>query len=252
MFEHRFVKVLLALSLLVSFGTVAATPRNTPSATPAATEQGFNTPEETITYFFGRIAADDYDSALSACAIHAMTKNYDFKAMAKRLGLIQPMTMLPSEYPLFARYNQAKAEADILRQLSWMSLSVTLTKDYAGFIEGKPLFGQNLDFGDFVRSADPGPLKGIVIVDTGQHRLLDADANQKNLREQAKVYGATAATSRDVLYEINGHLYAGGVSLLQYDSGWLISSLIEPLIGQPAFGALLPMGSKAEFSDLLK
>jgi hypothetical protein len=251
MVGHRFVTVLLALSLLVSFDTLAATPRNAPSATPGATEQGFDTPEETIAYFVERVAAVDYDAALSACAIHTMAENYHFEAMAERLKAIIPTVMLPSEYPMFARYNQAKAEADILRQLSWMSLSVTLAKSYPDFLKGTPHFDKDLDYGDFVRSADPSPLKGMAIVEIGKHHLLDSDANQKNLRAVAGVYGAQAGTLRDVLYNIDGQLYAGGVHLLRYDSGWLIDSLVDPLIGQSAFGALSPMGSNAEFSDLL-
>ena len=217
-----------------------------------AAEQGFDRPEDAIAYFFDRVAAEDYDAALSACAINTKSERYDFEAMAERLKSIHPEVMLPSEYAMFAQFNEAKHKADVLRQLVWMSLSVTLPDEYADFLKGYPLLGEHVDYGDFVKSVDPAPFKGIVIVDIGEHHLLETDRHQKTLMRQAEVYGAKAATSRDVLYRIDGNYYAGGVMLLEYDSGWLIDSLMDPLINQPAFGSLIPVGNESEFIDLLE
>lgn len=161
---------------------------------------------------------------------------------------------LPSEYELYALYNKSVAQAQILRQLSWMTFSVILSERYKKFLEGANLLGDDLDFviDGVVGDMNPAKMQEIKIVKFGKSHLLDNTRTQKNFNLQANNLGANSMTSRAVLYDINGDYYVGGFQLLEYNGSWLITALYDILIGQSGFGTLVKVNSEAEFKAMLK
>ncbi len=234
--------VVLALLALCAFGR-----------TSWGTSEPFSTPESTITFFIECVKAEDYDCALSACALDEIANGFDYEAMSKWLRILSPTSRyLPSEYGLFAAFNRHSLEYHILWQLSWMALSVVLPPEYGAFLEMRILLDSTVDFDNVVADMDPAKMLRLEIVEIGRSHLLDTERNEEYLTQQAQVYGAEAATSKAVLYEIDGEYYVGGVQLLQYDGKWLITTLHDPLINQPSTGVLIRVNGPSEFETLLK
>ena len=203
-------------------------------------------------FFVECVKAEDYDCALSACAIDEIADGFDYEAMAKWLRILSPTSRyLPSEYGLFAAFNRHSLEYLILWQLSWMALSVVLPPEYGALLEMRILLDSTVDFDDVVSDMDPATMLRLEIVEIGRSHLLDTERNEEYLAQQADIYAAQAATSRAVLYEIDGEYYVGGVQLLQYGGNWLITSLQDPLINQPSTGVLIRVNGPSEFDVLL-
>ena len=240
---ERLGVVVLATVLLSSCllgGTVLGTP------------QPFPTPESAITFFIECVKAEDYVCALSACAVDEIASGFDYEALIKRLRVMAPTAQyLPSEYGLYAMRNRHAMEYYILHQLSWMALSVVLPEEYQDFLDMRMLLDTTVDFDNVVSQMDPQRLMNLEIAEIGTSHLLDSERNVQNLARQAEMHGADAATSRAVLYKIDEDYFVGGFQLLQYDGNWLIASLNEVLIGQPAIGALIKVSSPSEFRAML-
>ena len=133
-----------------------------------------------------------------------------------------------------------------------MAMSVTLPDDYSAFLNGVALYGESIDTNDVVEDLNPEDFFEIDIVDIGQNERAEDDAYLDNMEQQAEIYGAEDMTAYDVLYDIGGDYYAGGIMLLQYGDGWRILSLNDPLLNQPVTGALIPLDSKSDFDTLLR
>ena len=239
------VSVLLAVVIvLMSLGVT--------DAVFAPQQKGFDEPEDAIAYFIDHVKSGDIEGAMAACAVDEVSGSYDYEAMLDRLRAMSPsIQYLPSEYELYAAYNEISLKNQIMRQLSYMALSVVLPDEYSDFLTGIPIYGEAFDFDDVVDDMDPGRFMELEVTDIGEADIADNDTNRKNMRKQAEMYGADDMVTRDVLYDIDGDYYAGGVMLLEYDSGWLILSLNDPLLNQPYTGALIPLDSKSDFDDLL-
>jgi ABC-type sugar transport system substrate-binding protein len=214
--------------------------------------KGFETPEDAIEYFISHVKAGDYEGAMAACAVDEVAQNYDYEAMLKRIeAMIPSMPYLPAEYELYGAFNEASMKNQIMRQLAYMAFSVTLPEEYGGWLSGTPLYGDSVDFDDVVKDMDPEEFFAIEVVKIGEADLADNANNRDNMEKQAEIYGAADMVSRDVLYDADGDYYAGGVTLLEYDGGWLIFSLNDPLLSQSVYGALIPVANESEFDSLL-
>jgi ABC-type sugar transport system substrate-binding protein len=213
----------------------------------------FTTPEAAIQYFIDCVKAGDYEGAMAACAVDEIAEGYDYEALVERLqAMMLSIPYLPAEYELYGAYNESSFETQILRQLAYMAMSVTLPDEYSGLLDGLPLYGESLDSGDVVEDMNPEDFFEIEIVDIGQNERADGDAYLDSMEKQAKIYGAEDMTAYDVLYDIGGDYYAGGITLLQYEDGWRILSLSDVLLNQPVTGALIPLDSKSDFDTLLR
>jgi len=212
----------------------------------------FEEPEDAIRHFAACVKAEDYDAAFTACAVDEIAEGFDYEAMITWLRAMTPTTQyLPSEYSLFAVRNRHAVEYSILQQLSWMALSVVLPPEYDGFLTMQILTDGTVDLDDVVTDMNPSKFRDLEIVDIRASHLLNNGRNAQNLIRQAAVYGADSATSRSVLYKVDGEYFVGGFQLMQYDGGWLITSLSEPLIGQSTVGVLIQVSSPEEFEEML-
>lgn len=219
----------------------------------AGASQAFPTPESAITYFIEHVKAEDYDGALHACAVNEIATRYDYEALIQSVRALFPtLRYLPSEYGLFVANNRRAVEYQILQQLSWIALSVALPAEYEDFLQMRTLLDTAIDFDHIVGDMNPQKLFKIEIVEIEKSQLLESERHLEYLARQAQIYGADAATSRAVLYEIDGTYYVGGFQLLRYDGEWLISALTDILIDQPASGALLKVSGPAEFEAMLE
>lgn len=216
-------------------------------------DHGFSTPEETIRFFIECLKDADYERALRACAAEEMAENYDYEAMIERIGIMSPMSRyMPSEYGLYTVYNRHAQEYHIFHQLSWMVLSAVLPEEYSDFLNMYPVQEPTVDFDNIVSDMNPERITSLEIVQIGRSYLLNSERHQEYIAQEADIYGASAATSRAVLYDIDGKFYVGGIELLQYNGKWLISELSDPLIDQSPNGALIKVKSVSEFQAMLE
>ena len=214
-----------------------------------AASKSFSMPEEAIEYFVDRMTAGDWEGALSACAVNEIAENYDYQAMVERIqALVPSMQCLPSEYEEFVGHNRASIRAGILRQMAWMTFSITLPEEYDEFLQYMPT-SEGVDFDDVVEDMDPAPVSGLKLVRIESHEM--SSQNEENYDRQAAGYGADALTSRVVLYEYDGDYYAGGFTLLQYNGRWLILNLNDNLAGIPVSGALIEVDDEDAFEFML-
>lgn len=243
------VSLLLAILLVLSLTGVLGGASGGSSAFAAS--KSFSTPEDAIEYFVDRLTAGDWEGALAACAVNEIAENYDYEAMIERLQTLLPnLPCLPSEYQEYAGFNNASVRASLLRQMAWLTFSVTLPDEYDTFLEYMPTY-EGIDFDDVVEDMDPASVSGLKLMRIDSHAFLETEQNEENYERQAAVYGADAQTSRVVLYEYDGDYYAGGFTLLQYNGRWLISWLNDPLAGIPVTGALLRVDDEDAFEDML-
>ena len=216
-----------------------------------AASQSFSTPEDAIECFVDHMTAGEWEGALSACAVNEIAQNYDYQAMVERIQALMPnIQCLPSEYEEYTGYNRASMSASLLRQMTWLTFSVTLPDEYDGFLEYMSIY-EGIDFDDVVEDMDPAPVSGLELVRIDSHKMLESSQNEENYERQAAVYGADEQTSRVVLYEYDGDYYAGGFTLLRYNGRWLILGLNDPLAGIPVTGALIRLDDEDAFEDML-
>jgi len=212
----------------------------------------FSTPESAITFFIDCVKAENYDCALRACAVEQIADGFDYEGLIKWLRVMSPSSQyLPSEYGLFAAHNRHAVEYFILHQLSWMTLSMVLPPEYESYLSMRMLVDSTINFDRVVADMNPQRIQRLEIAEIGRSHLLDNERHEQYLEQQAEVYGAQAATSRAVLYELDGSLFVGGFQLLQYDGNWLIAALHDILISQPGTGTLIKVSSPSEFEALL-
>lgn len=236
----RILTSILLASLLVGISAMGASGR-------------FDQPEDAIRHFLACATAEEYECALRACAVDEIAERFDYEAMIAWLRAIVPSTQyLPSEYTLFAARNRHAVEYFILQQLSWMALSVVLPPKYNGFLTMHILTDSTVDLDDVVTDMNPTRFRTLEIVDIRSSHLLNSEGNMQNLVRQAGIYGADSSTSRSVLYKVDSEYFVGGFQLMQYDGGWLITSLSDPLIEQSAYGILIQVSSPEEFEEMLR
>lgn len=230
--------VLLVLSLTGVFGGAGEA---------FAASKSFSTPEDAITYFVDCMTAGDWEGALSACAVDEIAENYDYEAMVERMqALLPPFQCLPSEYQEYVAYNRASVRTGLLRQMAWLTFSVTLPDKYDTLIQYGPLMAGD-EFSNVVEDMNPAPLRELEMIRIDSHSLLNSPQNEENYEKQAAVYGADAQTSRVVLYKSGETYYVGGFMLLQYNGEWRIYELYDYLAGISSSGALIKVENEDEF-----
>ena len=247
------VSLMLAVLLVLSLtGVIGAASAGTAS-------KKFSTPEDAIKYFVEHMTAGDWDGALKACAINEIAENYDYEFMMERLNALDPKLMcLPVEYKEFVEYNRASVRAMLLKQMAWLTFSVTLPEKYEEFIEMSPIgyvvssTNEEDIIDDVVGDMDPAAIAGLKLKRIDSHELLTSSQNEKAYDTFAETYDADSQTSRVVLYEYDGDYYVGGFMLLEYNGHWLISELGEWLIGSPRTGALVEVAGEDEYEKMLE
>lgn len=238
------LSVLLAVMLILTTTGVAG-------AIFAPQQRTFKDPEDAIRFLISHVKANDYNGALSACAIQKAAQNYDFQAYMDWQKFFSPISQeLPSKYGLYEADNEAALKRLIMKQLTMMALSVTMPSKYAGALSGQPVI-DSADLSDVADYVNPEKFFGIEIIQVGTPKVLGGEQGQKSMKVLAKTYGADEATSRAVLYKVNGDYYTGGVILLRYGEGWTIFSLVDARIGQPNTGALMRVDGESDFRDIL-
>lgn len=235
--------IFAALSLLLAVALVIVLVLPGVSGTSS---KGFDTPEAAIEYFIGCINEGDVAGALATSYAEKAAENYDFEAMADRLQCVQFHMLMPTEYEFYREMNLTTMKSQLLTQIRAMVISLT-QPEYASVItEGMPLILE--DSADY-EGLDPTLEEPIEIVEIEEPipEMYNSEANQNNMKKMQKVYGADDIEWRAVLYKYDGDYYVGGYQLMEYDSKWYIQAAQEILIGQPAFGTLMPIDDKSDF-----
>lgn len=201
------------------------------------TDEHFDTPEKAIEYFVSGIAENDLDKALSASAVNEAGAGFDFTQNAKRTDTIFPMNMnAPADYDFFAQVNSASMAGSLAAQVKGFC--------YGFFYEdelNQPAEVESEDaIGDFIKAVDPAALKELQVkrIDAPYPDAMEKDEVKDALAATAAVYGAQEATERIALFDLDGKLYWGGFTLLQYNGNWKICTLQSMVVNQAATGAV--------------
>lgn len=235
--------VAMVLSLTGVFGASAG----------SGASKSFSTPEDAINYFVNCIKNEDIEGALSACAINEMARGFNYKAYLERLrvGLPLTMTLLPSEYKEYLQYDTVKLKQQIESQMMGFIISLGLPDKYSDLLDGKtmPLNSDKIadQVQDVFNSLKPTDFKDLKIDEidkAGQH---DTATNRENQQRMAKIYGADDEQFRSVLYEYNDSYYMSGFTLIEYNGGWMISSLTDPLASTSTLGCATKLSGKSDF-----
>lgn len=235
--------VALVLSLTGVFGASGA----------AYASKSFMAPEDVVNYFVGCIKNGDIDGALSACAINEEAKGFDYKAYLERVKAALPMsnTLLPSEYKQYLDYNSTKLRQQAEIQTIALIISFQVADKYKDLMNGKTVMlnsGKLADqIEDIYNNLEPADLKDLTIIEIDKAKQHDTATNRETQKKMANIYGADDEQFRSVLYEYNGDYYMGGFTLIEYNSRWMISNLIDPLTGTSASGCAVKLSGKSDF-----
>lgn len=221
-------------------------------STSGIPSKGFDTPEAAIEYFIDCINKGDIEGALAVSFAGPAAANYDFEAMADRLQVVNMNMPLPSEYEFYRVFNETNFKNQLLGQIRGMVMSLTQPKYASAYLDGQMymLDGEKADY----EGVDPTleePIE-IVKIEEPNTDMYDSDNHQKNMKRQAKAYGADSVEFRDVLYKYDGDYYAGGFIIIEYNEKFYIEAANEPFIRQSAYGALIPLDNKSDFDNLIE
>ena len=89
-------------------------------------------------------------------------------------------------------------------------------------------------------------------MEIAEHERSNDDNNREYEKRIAKMYSADDYTTRAVLYEFDGDYYIGGFALIEFESGWQIFSLSNPMAGIPPTGNLELLDDEDDFEDRLE
>lgn len=225
-----------------------------PGAASISASRSFASPEEAAEGFVACLKTGDFDGALGACAVGRMASGFDYQKYAERLMALTPVgtANLPALYSQYVRYNEYRMAADLMRQMACFSISFSLSDDHKGLIDGTMVVLKDGSFpGGLLDELNPAQLSSLEIVEIAKTRLHDSVQNRENQQKMAAVYGAEDIQYRAVLYKLDGSYYVGGFTLIQYDGGWQVQSMNDPIMGIPVSGVPFPVSGEEEFTDLL-
>lgn len=214
-----------------------------------ANEKYFKTPEDAIQHFVDGIARNDLDIALEACAIDDVAEHFDLVKFNKRMKAFLIRDFAPSEYEMYQDINRGLVLNRITTQIKVFVYSFLTDVD--------PYMTTAIKDEDptpqFIKDADPGKLKNLQIdrMDIPEPDVFNGEINLKNMKEQAKPFGALEATERVVLYDLDGDKYLGGFYLFRYKKGWKIYTMTSYLAGLPADGSVSET-SKKDYMSLIE
>jgi hypothetical protein len=184
----------------------------------------YDTPEGAIRHFVEGIAKNDVARSLQVSAANEIGTKYDFKGMAQRLQIVMlTATPAPTEYGAYRQLNKYVALGEMAAQIKLVCLSL-LAPDTD--VTAPVQIPSAEAAGRLVESINPLGLAKLKVarIDPPNVALASKEARALAVK-QAAPYGATDATERLVLLDLNGQLYYLGVRLLQYGRYWKIMSL---------------------------
>jgi hypothetical protein len=243
----KFVRYLL-VAVLIFFASIQA--QTTPADIFNFPELDFDTPEAAIEHFAKSIANNDLTGALQAFAINQYAEDFDFAALAKRVGAIDLYSSLaPAEYEMYRGLNRLNLAARYARQIAFFSYSFNSSEELANAVITNPSDEQ---VSTFVASVNPEELTNLKITKVIRINA-ESDRYRNILKLQAVPFGADEGIELLVLYELNDNYYSGGAHLLLYGAAWKIDSLSSNVGRVPALGntTRMTLGDFESFMDEL-
>lgn len=247
----KLLRIALALVLIVALGGCGQ-----PEA--QRLEQDFATPEAAIEHFISRLAAEDIQGALGACAVESLVEGYDYAAMTERLKIYMPTysSLGPSEYQLFRELNQLEQTATYSRQIRSLVLSLTAREDLVEMAQsGKVVALSESDIAprEYIKGVNPDGISTLEYLRAEKPLpdQMDSEVGQANFTAQAKAYGGDEMTERLALLQCGGKYYATGFGLIRYGENWRIFRMNSAFVGQNSMGFAFPLEGEGEFEALL-
>jgi hypothetical protein len=215
--------VIMMILFLIS---VSVAPLRADSASNVFTiaEKNFETPEECINYFAGRLAVNDLDGCLAACAINE-TDLFDFVKFTRYLGAIVPSSPIPGTTPMFRQMNKIVKMSQITQQVRVMIYN--MFSDLR-VVDRSVVNPSDDELSAFIRDTDSRRLSVLKVEKIRlpvSAEILNSERARSNAVKQAVVYGADDSTERVVLYKLGDRWYQGGIRLLKFGKYWRIESL---------------------------
>lgn len=205
-------------------------PANTPSgyAIPKAPEGEFKSPDDALAAFADALKNNDFMAASEAFAVYEIPGHFDYQAWSDRLKVVYTsQSLLPGQNtPLNVAimWNTAatcyRSALFGLSGLDWQTAQVQKSGD---------------DTAHFIDALSPDKLKGLTMKAADMESTLSADmktAHEKNMAEEAKVYGADACKVYVVELDLGGNrACCNTMMLVEYGGCWKIAGGLFSLAG---------------------
>lgn len=212
----------------------------------------FDSPEAAIIHYFEKIAENDIEGALQACAVQECENKYDFKKQAIRNQSLMPLSVSysPNKYDMYRIRNRIKMEnyfANII-----VSVCYSLTTD-APVIHGETmLFSNEAEVDRFIAEVNPEQLKDLKVmrIDYSCPSKQNSEQNQENFQINAATWGADEMREYVVLLELQNRYYMAGYSVNRYGEGWKINGT-APLTGMSGSGEVEAI-SEDDYAEYLE
>ncbi|MEL7608903.1 MAG: zinc ribbon domain-containing protein [Bacillota bacterium] len=239
--------ILLAL-ILFAAGVFA------PAAGGTIEGPGFATPEDAAKAYLNGLRDQDMDAMLSAFAVESYVEHYDLKAMVERIRMYQPGLEVP--LPNTTEYTRRMNIASRTSQIAGAAITQYLyynapdeLNGYAATVLKDPQ--EVADFMEkFERDTKSYVFEDLAIADVLRPEDLSpqylAEANQENIKRQAKTFGAGSGDVANlaIAFEADGRLWLFCPQAVRYGGRWYLQSLqgnLANLLGMPVYsGGIMP------------
>ncbi len=210
----------------------------------------FSTPKDAIRHFYESVVANDFETALEACAVREQAEDFDFPGYVDRMKMHMPlMNPAPSTSDMYRDLNEAAILGNLANQIKTLSFSFFVTDG----LDGTPVTPADRAYAEaFEEAVDSKKLAGLKLlrIDPPMKSILESEKNIENFSEMAKLYGAEEMTERIALYDLDGRTFVGGFGLYRYASGWKIFRLYSSLAGVSPTGAAVETTAQ-EYAGML-
>lgn len=197
-------------------------------------DKGFNTPLECLQYFTKGLAEGNLDSVLQAFAVNHYIERGDFTAQLEGAAWSLHLSyVLPANDELSMRLDKENFRSVIITTIIKMCIQFSSDIDYT--------MSHNINnaeaeaFVEDISLVDLGTL-AVRRIDYVNPERQDSESQQKYNAKRCVIWGCEDIQDYYVLYELQGQMYAGSVTVVQYDGLWYIFSLNSSITEFPGGG----------------
>jgi len=215
---------------------------------------GFATPEAAAKAYLSGLRDQDMDAMLSSFAVESYASHYNFAALVERLKSYHPTfeMRLPGTTGYTQRLNIEGRRNQLANQIIQQYMAYNAPDELRAY--APVTFRDSEEISEFVEKVETATHEYVFadmkITGTMQPDSLTdlylSEANQQNIAQQAKTFGAQIDDVENVVitFEANGHKWIFCPQAVRYDGRWYLQSMqgnIANLLGLSVYmGGIMP------------
>ena len=235
--------VVIALAIVLILQNMSILPLLTNKVENIQQYQGCDTPEEVIREFADAISESDLNQVISLTACGQMADNFELNTYIENMQSWIPTSVYayPSTTEIFRDINEERFREEIVNEVANLCFSLQADEEYLG---GTLISGEETEeiYSDLEAMCNLDKIKDFCVVRSDYSN--PERQNEETWEEKAEYLGADEIKEYTVLYEYDGKMYGGGMTLICYADKWYIQNLVAVMSGQDPLGYLTEMSEE--------